>query len=119
MANRNTTNNADTISNAYEAGYRARQGAMRAEQEHIRRRINPGPRKIIPLWQGFLNLVGGLLLLGFLLARQKTVPHVPPSVDANNVKMAQAVDEARRGTYKGNGWGIEPEEVRRARLGIR
>ena len=116
---RNTTPNADTVSNAYEAGYRARQGAFRAEQEHKRRRINPGPRKTIPIWRGLFNIICGIILIVIISNRLDKVPHIPPSEDVRRAKMDQSIEDARNGVYEHKGLGPIPEEVRRAMRGER
>lgn len=119
MSKRNTTVNANTVSNAYEAGYRVRQGAFRAEQEHKRRKINPGPRKVIPIWRGLFNFACGIVLVVVMTNRLDKVPHIPPSEDVRQAKMAQSIEDARNGVYEHRGIGPIPEEVRRAMRGTR
>ena len=117
MSKRNTTVNADTISNAHEAGYRARQGALRAEQEHTRRRTNPGPRRVIPFWRALFNFACGVVLIVVMSNRLDKVPHIPPSMDTNQMKMDWDVEDARNGVYEHKGITPVSEEVRRAMRG--
>lgn len=114
---RNTTINAGMNGNAYEAGMRMRQGAYRAEEMHKRKRINPGPAKVIPIWRGLFNIFCGIVLIVVMKNRFDKVPYHIPNIQPDPVIEAQAVEDARNGVH----YGITPmsETTRRAAFGIR
>lgn len=129
MATRNTTQGAPLIGNAYESGYRARQGALRAEQEHMERTgraHSSTTSQPIPLSQGILTIIIGILLWSFFYQRSPNQnPHLParPTYhDPQAIKQRNIdLENVRNGTYQGNGIVPVPEYIRREqrRLGLR